>query len=136
MSHVLNQSLAASGSVVVDLRRQTGAAAASVLGSDYYRAIKLKVRLSANTGTALYAVVYPLVLATGATPPAASSALEPTGGNANGTACLHSTLNPEVELGQSYAQGYSPNVFGEPVATHLLIVNTVAATGFVEITVD
>jgi len=136
MSHVLLQDLTASQAVVVDLRRHTGAASSTVIGSDYYRAIKLGIRLNANTGTALRAVVYPLVLDNGATPPAASTAIEPASGNANGTIVLHSTLNPEIEVGQSYSQGYSSGVFVEAVATHLLVVNKIAAAGQLVVTVD
>lgn len=136
MSHVLLQDLTASQAVVIDLRRRTGAASSTVIGSDYYQAIKLGIRLNAYTATALRTVVYPLVLENGATPPAASTAIEPATGNANGTMVLHSALNPEIEIGQSYGPGYSPSVFSEVVATHLLVVNKIAAAGQLVIAVD
>lgn len=130
MSHLISIGAASSGTYVVDLRRtdQSGTAPTG----DYYKACKLRISSVQDGASKSTAVVAPIVVADGASPPAASAiALSTT---AKAMTWLDSTLHPTVEIGQSYGPGYSAGVFKEIVATHVMI--NCSAAGVVEIVVD
>lgn len=130
MSHVISIEATTGTNYVVDLRRtdQVGTAPTG----PFYKACKLRISAVQDGGAAAKAIVAPIIVADDAAPPS-PAALTITSTPKSAT-WLDSTLHPYVEIGQSYGPGYSPNVFREIVATHVMI--TPSATGVIEIVVD
>lgn len=130
MSHVISISPNVGTNYVVDLRRTDEVGTAPT--GPYYKACKLKVTSNQDGGAAAKCIVAPIIVADDASPPTPAGINVTT--TAKGVAFLDSTLHPSVEMGQSFGPGYTPQVFREIVATHLMI--TPVAAGVVEIVVD
>lgn len=138
MSHVITLDLPITASVVVDLRRQSQANPGVAAAPVFYKATQLKMKIFDPAGGTITAVVQPIVVADGATPPTdASSIAFPNAGTSNGTMQLDSAKNQEVTVGQQYSPGFTPQVFPAPLATHLLVLHTGAGpVGKLQIVVD
>lgn len=135
MAHALSVSFAAPGNLVVDLRRAGTTSPGALPTGPYYKAVKLALSAIKTGGGAAAFAVAPIVVAdTDPAPSAATLALAAAPALPSGVAPLDSANNPTLSMGQSYSPGYSPTVFGEVVATHLLV--TCTAVGALQIVVD
>lgn len=132
MSHVISLATTGAINMVIDLRRvdQTGA----VSGGGFYKAVKLRCTAIQNGGAAAKFVIAPIVVADDATPPAATTLNVAQAAPLLCTTLLDSTANQSIELGNAYSPGYTPNVFREIVATHVMVTHV--AGGIIQIVVD
>lgn len=135
MAHALSVSFGSTGNMVVDLRRAGTASPGALPAGPYYKAVKLALSAIKTGGAAAAFVVAPIAVAdTDPAPSAATLALAAAPALPSGVASIDSANNPVLSMGQSYSPGYSPVVFNEVVATHLLV--TCSAVGVLQIVVD
>lgn len=133
MSHVLSVGLNATENRVIDLRPCDASGVPQ--GAAYYHACKLRITGFPNGGTKTVVLAQPVAVADTASAPSAATVPAVPVSGVNNTIALDSTLNPTVEWGMQYSLGYSPGVFKEQVATHLLLTcGSTAAT--MQIVVD
>jgi hypothetical protein len=98
-----------------------------------YLAGSVKVRAVQSGGAAAGFIVTPIVVAEGASVPAASTQ-QVSLSTPGASLLLNSTNNPAVLIGQPQAKGFTKDAQGAPVATHLLV--TCTAAGVLQMDVD
>lgn len=125
MAHALAASMSSTGDFVLTLSPGgTG---------PRYSAGALKLTAVKTGGAAATFRVQPVYAAPDQADPTATT-LQLTLASSGPVLFLDSTANPEVRIGQEFSRGYTPDVYGKPLATHLLV--TVAAAGVLQVVVD
>lgn len=127
MAHVISVGLGATENRVVDLRPCDSSGVPQ--GAAYYHACRLRITLYPNGGTKTVVSAQPVSVADSASAPTAATVPSIPASGVTSTVALDSTLNPTVDWGMQYSLGYSPVVFKEQAATHLLLTcGSTAAT--------
>ena len=133
MAHVISVGLNSAENRVVDLRPCDASGVPQ--GAAYYHACKLRLTGFPNGVTKTIVLAQPVAVADSAAAPSAATVPAVPASGVTSTVALDSTLNPVVEWGMQYSLGYSPGVFKEQTATHLLLTcGSTAAT--LQIVVD
>jgi hypothetical protein len=134
MSHMIAVGMATSSNLVIPLSRIDRSGAA-IGPAGFFKAVRLQAFAQKTGGAAGQFVIAPIVVADGDTAPSAATLSTP-GSSPTATTWLDSTANPLVTIGAQnvFTQGYRPDVYGEIVATHVMV--TCLAAGGLQLVVD
>lgn len=130
-THVKTIFVDASQQYMVDLRDVFPAPTDKI----YRKTGRLKISITGPTGAMLQ--TYPVVVGDNATPPTPAAFAMPPTGNVVDLYILDADKLPSIELGVSFSKGFSSEVYGPPLATHLAVAaNTTVGGCLVRIAID